>query len=368
MLALAAMLVSARPAGAYSVLAHESNIDALWAPQIRPLLLAKYPHTSSAALDEARAYAYGGSVIQDLGYYPFGSNFFTNLLHYVRTGDFVEAMLRDARTADEYAFALGALCHYASDAEGHTIAVNRALPLIYPKLKKKFGDTVPYDEAPKEHLLVEFAFDVLLVANGGYKLQAYHDFIGFNVATPLLERAFHETYGLDMPDLFMSEDLAVGTFRHAVASTIPNVTKVAWEKKQDQIQKTTPGAVREKFVMTLPRVDYEKEYGTDYRKPHGFARLIGWLYAIVPKIGPLRPLSFKVPTPEAEKLFLESLTRTRERYRAELESLRAGRLHLANIDLDTGKPSAPGEYALADLTLADLRKHQAAVTRSAQNR
>ena len=285
----------------------------------------------------------------------------------MKTGDFVEAMLHDARTVDEYAFALGALCHYASDAEGHTVAVNRALPLIYPKMRQKFGDVVPYDKAPKEHLLVEFAFDVLLVAHGGYKLQAYHDFIGFKVATPLLERAFHETYGLDMRDLFLSEDLAVGTFRHAVAKTIPNITKVAWQKKQEQIQKTTPGAVRETFVVTLPRVAYEKEYGADYQKPHGFARVIGWLYALVPKIGPLRPLSFKVPTPAAEKLFLDSLARTRERYRSELEALRAGRLALANIDLDTGKPSVRGEYALADATMTDLEKHLDAA-RSAQSR
>ena len=354
---IVAALAPARPVRAYSVLAHESNIDALWASNIRPLLLAKYPHTSRAALDDARAYAYGGSVIQDLGYYPFGSNFFTNLLHYVKTGDFVEAMLHDASDVNEYAFALGAMCHYASDAEGHTIAVNRALPLVYPKLRKKFGDVVPYDEAPKEHLLVEFAFDVLLVAHGGYKLQAYHDFIGFKVATPLLERAFQETYGLDMKHMFLSEALAVGTFRHAVATTIPNVTKVAWDKRRDQIQQTTPGAVREQFVLTLPRVAYEKEYGKDYEKPHGFARVLGWLYAIIPKIGPLRPLSFKVPTPEAERLFLDSLTRTRERYRGELEALRAGRLHLPNIDLDTGKPTAPGEYPLADATLADLQKH-----------
>jgi len=223
---LAAALLVPRSAGAYSVLAHESNIDAVWDSHIRPLLLARYPRTTDAQLLAARAYAYGGSVIQDLGYYPFGSKFFTNLLHYVKTGDFVEALIRDAQDVNELAFAIGALCHYAADTEGHAIAVNRAVPLMYPKLQRKYGDSVPYDKAPKEHILVEFAFDVLLVAHGGYQQQALHDFIGFEVAKPLLERAFRETYGLEMKDLFLSEDLAIGTYRHAVAGTIPDVTRV----------------------------------------------------------------------------------------------------------------------------------------------
>jgi hypothetical protein len=349
-----------RPASAYSVLAHESNIDALWASQIRPLLLARYPRTSPDALLEARAYAYGGSVIQDLGYYPFGSHLFTNLLHYTKTGDFVERLLHDASDVNEYAFAIGALCHHASDNSGHTIAVNRAVPMLYPKLQRKYGDVVPYDEAKGEHILVEFAFDVLLVANGGYKLQAYHDFIGFAVPVPLLERAFHETYGVEMKDLFLSEPLAVGTFRHAVGTTIPNVTKVAWEKKQEQIRQTTPDALREEFVLTLPRAAYEKQYGTDYAKPHGFAKVLGWLYMLVPKIGPLRPLAFKVPTPAAERLFLESLTRSRERFAAALTDLRAGRLKLANLNLDTGRPIVAGEYPLADETSRELARRLAA--------
>jgi len=360
---LAAALLVPRSAAAYSVLAHESNIDAVWDSHIRPLLRARYPRTTDAQLLAARAYAYGGSVIQDLGYFPFGSKFFTNLLHYVKTGDFVEALIRDAQDVNELAFAIGALCHYAADTEGHALAVNRAVPLMYPKLQRKYGDSIPYDRAPKEHILVEFAFDVLLVAHGGYQLQAMHDFIGFEVAKPLLERAFRETYGLEMKDLFLSEDLAIGTYRHAVASTIPDVTRVAWEKKQDQIQKVTPGAIRDKFVLTLKAGEYEQRYGTEYKKPGFFARMIGVLYKIVPKIGPLRPLSFKVPNEEAERLFLDSLARTRARYSAELTSLRAGRLQLPNLDFDTGKPIAPGEYKLADETLAELRKKLAHANR-----
>ncbi len=356
--ALGILLTATRPVQAYSVLAHESNIDALWDAQIRPLLLAKYPRTSANALQGARAFAYGGSVVMDLGYYPFGSHFFTNLVHYVKSGDFVETLLRDASDVNEYAFALGVLSHYASDNSGHTLAVNKAIPLIYPKLRRKFGDSVPYEKAPREHILVEFAFDVLLVANGAYKLQAYHDFIGFRVSKDLLERAFLKTYGIEMKGLFLDEDLAIGTFRHAVGTTIPNVTKTAWEKKQEQIQKHTPGALREQFVLSLPRAAYEREYGTNYRRPRGIARVMGFLYRLLPKIGPFRPLAFKVPTPEAERLFLDSLTRTRERFGVELRELRRGSLQLPNINLDTGQPERRGEYALADRTFQEWQQRK----------
>lgn len=355
-LAVVAVLLAPHDASAYSVLAHQSNVDALWDSHIRPALLEKYPGTSADALLEARAYAYGGSVIQDLGYFPFGSKFFTNLLHYVKTGDFVETLLAEAHDVNELAFAIGAMCHYVADTSGHADAVNRVVPMMYPKLRARFGDSVPYDQAPKEHLLVEFAFEVLLVAHGGYKLQAYHEFIGFEVSKPLLERAFLKTYGLAMKDLFASVDLAIGTYRHAVGSTIPNVTKVAWEKKQEDILRTTPGALRREFVLSLPRAAYEQEYGKDYRKPSLFARVIGVLYRILPKVGPLRPLAFKVPPPEAEKLFLDSLQHTRTRYAATLQAFRAGRLNLPNLDFDTGRPIAPGQYRLADDTMAELLK------------
>lgn len=351
---VAAAVLWPRGVGAYSVLAHESNIDALWASQIVPLLREKFPQATAADLTEARAYAYGGAVVQDLGYYPFGSSFFTNLLHYVKTGDFVEAMLRDATTLDDYAFAIGSLCHYESDVEGHSIAINHALPLLYPKKQRKYGNDVPYEDAPKQHIMTEFAFDVLIVANGGYKLQAYHDFIGFQVSKPLLEQAFHDTYGIEMKDLFLSEDLAIGTFRHGVAHTIPQATRIAWDQKRAAIQKVTPHAIRAQFVLSLPRGAYEKEFGSDYARPHGFARFLEFLYGLLPKIGPLRPLAFKVPTPEAERLFLQSMTASREHFRDALIQLRSGHLHLANLDLDTGRPSAPGEYTLADETFKHL--------------
>jgi hypothetical protein len=159
--ALFALLAAPAPVRAYSVLAHEANIDALWDTAIRPLLARRFPRATAAQLREARAYAYGGSVIQDLGYYPFGSHFFSNLFHYVRSGDFVDVMLRDVRDVDELAFALGALGHYTSDNTGHPEAVNKSTALMFPKLRAKYGDTVTYVESPASHVMVEFSFDIV---------------------------------------------------------------------------------------------------------------------------------------------------------------------------------------------------------------
>jgi Zinc dependent phospholipase C len=347
-------LVAPQPAAAYSVLAHEANIDALWDSTIAPMLRARFPAASREQIQEARGYAYGGCVIQDLGYYPFGSHFFSNLLHYVRSGDFIEIMIRDAQDVDEYAFALGALGHYAADNDGHALAVNRAVALMYPKLKKQFGNRVTYAQSPKSHIMVEFSFDVVQVAAGGYAPEAYHSFIGFRVAKPLLERAFGETYGIEMKDIFFNEDLAIGTYRHAVATTIPEITKVAWGRKRDEIQKVIPGAKRETVVFNLRRQQYEKEFGADYAKPHGFARFLAFIYRLIPKIGPFRTLSFSVPTPEAERLFLDSFTTTREHFRQSLDALRAAHLDLVNADFDTGQPTKRGEYSLADDTYDEL--------------
>src|SRR5581483_4647023 len=206
--ALALLLVACAPrqGAAYSVLAHEATIDVAWDRAMRPLLRHRFPRTTDDALLRARSYAYGGSVVQDLGYYPFGSKFFSNLLHYVRSGDFVEAALRDARDLDEYAFALGMLGHYASDTVGHPEAVNKAVALMFPKLRRKFGNTVTYVDSPASHVIVEFSFDIVQAAAGAYVPESYHQFIGFKVATPLLERAFRDTYDLETKDIFKSQD------------------------------------------------------------------------------------------------------------------------------------------------------------------
>jgi hypothetical protein len=263
-------------------------------------------------------------------------------------------MIRDARDVNEYAFALGALAHYTSDITGHPLAINRAVPLVYPKLRAKFGEAVTYAEAPKNHIMVEFAFDVVQVANGAFLPEAYHDLVGFQVATDLLERAFHDTYGVEMKDVFTSEDLAIGSFRYAVGTLIPQITRVAWEKKRTDIEKLRPSVQRSAFVFNYTRKQYEEDFGKGYKRPGIFARLFVFVLRVLPKIGPLKALGFKAPTPESERLFGESFKAGRDRYRARLEAVRENRLNLVNADFDTGEPTTRGEYPLADETYGEL--------------
>jgi hypothetical protein len=353
-LALTMVVVSVSPLSAYSVLSHEATIDATWDSTIQPFLKQRFPRSSPADLLRARSFAYGGSVIQDLGYYPFGNKFFSNLVHYVRSGDFVEALLREARTADELAFALGALAHYANDTSGHPEAVNVTVPIVFPKLHQKYGNVVTYAQAPRQHVVVEFSFDIVHAVGGAFLPDGYKRLIGFRVATPLLERAFHATYGLRMRDLFADQDRAISTYRYAVSQIIPALTEAAWRDKHDEIVKLTPAIDRSAFVFSYPREAFEQEYGRDYQRPGLFARFLGLLYRILPKLGPLKPLAFKAPTPEAAELFAQSFRDATARFRAEVNDLKDRRFDIRNTNFDTGRPSRYGEYTLADDTYAEL--------------
>jgi hypothetical protein len=338
----------------YSVLTHEAIVDSVWKDTIEPLLRQRFPRISAQDLKTAHAYACGGSIIQDMGYYPFGAHFFTDLTHYARSGDFVAAMLRNASDVNEYAFALGALAHYAADTNGHAIAINKSVPMLFPKLKRKYGDEVTYADSPSAHIKTEFGFDVLQVAKGRYPSDAYHDFIGFEVSKPAIEKAFKETYGLELKDVFGGLDLAIGTYRKTVSGLIPKMTQVAWTIKKDDIMKSQPGITREKFLYNLSRADYEKSWGTTFKQPGVGSRTLAFFFRVVPKVGPFKALSFRTPTPETEKLFMDSFNTTLERYRALLAMERTRQTHPADVNLDVGRPTAAGMYRMADKTYAKL--------------
>jgi hypothetical protein len=351
---LAAILLLAPSLHGYSVLTHEAIVDSLWNDSIVPLLKKRFPAVTADELLQAHAYAYGGAIIPDMGYFPFGSKLFSDLAHYVRSGDFVTALIRDSETLDEYAFALGSLAHYSADTVGHPEAINLIVPVLYPKLKVKYGKTVTYENDPAAHLKTEFGFDVLEVAHGRYASKAYHDFIGFQVAKPVLERAFLETYSLELKDIFMSVDLALGTYRRTVASILPEMTRVAWHEKRDEIQKTQPGATKQKFYYNLSRSSYEKEWGHDYERPGLGARFIAFLFRIVPKVGPFKALSYRMPDTQSEKVFMTSFNDTVTRYRELLRQSAGPRLQLPDRNMDTGAVAERGTYKLADRAYEQL--------------
>lgn len=347
-------LVGARQASAYSVLSHQAVVDAAWEDGIKPALLAKYPQATPEQLQRAHAFAYGGAIIQDLGYYPYGNPFFSDLTHYVRSGDFILALLHDAQDIDEYSFALGAMAHYAADNNGHRLAVNRSVPILYPKLKKKYGDSVTYEEDKLAHVKTEFGFDVLEVAKERYAPDSYHQFIGFEVSDRVLDQAFAETYGLDLKTLLVDEQRAINSYRSAVSKLFPKATKIAWDLKKDEIQRDLPGITKRKFLYNLKRASFEKEWGKDYQKPTFGEKFLAFLYKLLPKFGPLKVLQFKTPTPETEKLFEESFNVTLGRYRALLHEQEASTLALPNDNFDVGADTGPGKYKLNDKTHAEL--------------
>lgn len=337
----------------YSVLTHEQIVDLLWDEQIKPLLLQKYPGTSDEELRVAHGYAYGGCLIQDIGYYPFGNRFFSDLVHYVRSGDFVQALLSEATDVNEYAFALGALAHYTSDITGHP-SVNTAVADSFPKLRAKYGPQVTFAQNKKAHIQTEFGFDVVQVAKQRYTTDAYHNFIGFQVSKPLLERAFLKTYGIELKDVVSNIDLSIGSFRWSIGHVIPEMTRVALLVKKDEMVKEDPTFAKKKFLFNMKRTDYERDWGKGYQKPGAGARILAVLFKLVPKIGPFKAIGFKMPSPETETLYLKSINSTVDQYGIYLRDVKADKLSLKNTDFDTGKPTVAGEYGLTDEAYAKL--------------
>jgi hypothetical protein len=342
-----------RPCAAYSVLTHEEIVDLAWKDSLQPLLKKRFPAATDDDLKKAHAFAYGGSVMQDMGYYPFGNKYFSDLTHYVRSGDFVVNLIKEASDVNEYAFALGALAHYSADNCGHP-TVNQAVGIEFPKLRKKYGDVVTYEDNPKAHIRTEFGFDVTQVAKNRYTSDRYHDFIGFEISKPVLEKAFQDTYDIPLSDVLSNEDLAIGTFRRAISHVLPEMTRVALTARRQEIVKETPNFRARQFRYYLSRTDYQKEWGKGYRRPGFGTRLLGFFLRFVPKIGPFKALDFKIPTQKTEDLYIASVDRTVENYTKLVQETGAGKLQLSNTDFDTGHETRAGEYALTDKAYARL--------------
>jgi Zinc dependent phospholipase C len=348
-------LLVCRPAGAYSLLTHEQLIDLTWHGSIAPLLRSRYPGITPEQLEHARSYAYAGCVIQDIGYYPFGDPFFSDLTHYVRTGDFIVHLFRDAKNADELAFAIGALSHYIGDNVGHSQATNRAVSQEFPKLAAKYGPIVTFGEDEHAHVQTEFAFDINEIAHHRLAPVHYVRHVGLNIPTVQLANAFYETYGL-------SENFSkarfhrvnVGGFRFAVSSFIPRIAYAVTLLHRSRMPADSDSPDVHKLESEVARIAVENNWDHYRRKPGiGTYTLAGFIY-ILPKIGPLKLVAIKGPTSTTEEEYVRSVNQSTEALNSALS--RFGKPHqtLPNRDLDTGAPVRPGGYRLTDETYAKL--------------
>ena len=352
-----ALLLAAQPAFAYAVDTHAALVDLIWNDSIRPLLLKRYPGTTEAELREAHAFAYGGCVIQDLGYYPFGKEIFSNLAHYVRSGDFVTALLHNAKNANELAFAIGALAHFVGDSFGHARAVNPSVGITFPDLAKKYGSIVTYEDGRIAHGRVEFGFDVAQLAWHRYAPHAYRKYIGFQVSGSLLDRAFYETYGLTVRSVLGPQRSAIKSYRFSVRRLLPEFLKIEVINQRDDLPVEIQNAARQEFLDNISQTEYARHWGNSYRKPGFGAHLLAFIVRIIPKIGVLKILAIKAPSATTEDLFLTSMNVSCSRLRELLNrfsSSPSGELTLANRDLDTGEKIRPGSYIRTDKTYAEL--------------
>jgi hypothetical protein len=352
---LLCLLLVCRPAGAYSLLTHEQLIDLTWQSSIVPLLRSRYPGITPEELERARSYAYAGCVIQDIGYYPFGDPFVSDLTHYVRSGDFIVHLFRDAKDANQLAFAVGALSHYIGDNIGHSMAVNRAVPIEFPKLAAKYGPVVSYAQDEHAHVQTEFAFDINEIAHHHFAPVHYLRHVGLNVPTQQLAAAYYETYGL-------SEDFSkartsrinVRGFRFAVRSFIPRVAYATTLLHRSHIPAEPPGPESQKLDAEVARIAAENNWDK-YRKKAGIGTytLAGFIY-IIPKFGPLKMAAVKGPTAATEEEYIRSVNLSTDALGAALNNLVKPHQTLPNRDLDTGAPVRAGSYRLTDDTYAKL--------------
>jgi len=353
-------LVAAPLCFGYSFLTHETIVDMAWDNSIKPVLLEKYPNATAQQLIEAHAYAYGGSCIQDAGYYPFGKPQFSDLTHYVRTGDFITNLIHEAHNIDELAFALGALSHYVGDTIGHRYAVNISVPQEFPKLEKKYGNVVTYEENPHAHVRTEFAFDIDQLSHARFAPAAYYRRVGFSVPKQLMDRAFYDTYGLRLHNIIGNEFTSFRSYSWSVRQFLPRIAYAEVLLHRRNFPQDESGAQFQEFADRLKATDTAHHW-EQYRqhKPSIKTRILAVLIFITPKIGVLSDLAIRGPKQDTEEDYVASVNRAMDEYThllGELAQKNKDGFAVPDLDLDTGYPTLPGTYRLTDETYAALLK------------
>jgi Zinc dependent phospholipase C len=350
------MMASPHPAKAYGVLTHQQLIDQAWNTVITPILLSRFPALTVEQLREAHAYAYGGCIVQDFGYYPFANEFFSDLTHYVRTGDFVQKLFQHASTANELAFAIGALSHYVGDSVGHAQATNPSVAIMFPKLRARYGSSVNYAEGRHQHAQVEWAFDANQAAKLRLAPAAYLESIGLEVPREQLAAAFYETYGIPLAEIVNGPFPVMKTFRFGARNFLPNFTYAEAVLHEGQFPADSSDPEFDRYESRIGQLPKEERWDQYRRKPGVGIHLLAGVIVILPKIGTLRMLAIKCPTEETERAYIASVNVSTAALAVYLQRLEGNQidLGLADRDLDTGQPVVPGGYPLTDETYARL--------------
>jgi len=322
----------------------------------RTILLNRFPSLTTEQLRKAHAYAYGGCVVQDSGYYPFANEFFSDLTHYVRSGDFVQKLFQHAHTANELAFAIGALSHYVGDSIGHSQATNPSVAIMFPKLRDKYGSSVNYAQGKYQHGQVEWAFDACQAAKLRLAPAAYVHDIGLDVPREQLADAFYETYGIPLREIVSGPLPAMKTFRFGARSFLPNFTYAEALLHKGGFPADTSGPELEEYEREIGQLPKEEGWDQYRRKPGVRTHLLGGLIVILPKLGMLKMLAIKDPTVETERAYIASVNLSTATLAVYLRQLMGTKMNtgLTDRDLDTGQPVVPGGYPLTDKTYARL--------------
>ena len=356
------LLFTTQSGFSYALLTHEQIVDLAWKDSIVPMLLSRYPNTTPAELERARAFAYGGCAIQDAGYYPFEHPLFSDLTHYVRTGDFVASLIRNSKNLDELAFALGALSHYVGDTIGHSEAVNPSTGVEFPNLERKVGPVVTYYDSPHAHVRTEFAFDIDQLSKRRLAPSGYLEHVGLEVAPRLLEVAFFETYGLHLRHMHFRGRAAVDAYRRAVRTFIPSIARAEVLLHRKDFPEDVPGPGFDVYAKRVSEASASNSW-EQYRKgKFSFrTRFLAFVIVITPKIGVLSDLAIRGPESATEQKYVASVNQALARYEQLLGYLTRNpsaepgvTMKLENRDLDTGQKVRPGGYPLTDKTYAEL--------------
>ena len=127
---------------------------------------------------------YCGALAPDMGMLPGSDRLFTDLAHYLKTGELARCLVSKANSAIETAYAWGWVTHVLADAGLHP-AINRAS-----------GDH-SWAESPTSHMRVEFGLDFQRLGDqpslGGARVRS-------TPGPSLLASAYMEVYGLQVDE------------------------------------------------------------------------------------------------------------------------------------------------------------------------